>query len=90
MTETKAPAIPDGLWTEDLEEEIVILVEADDQIHILNETAAEIWRLVDGQRSLDQIQRAFADTYPDVDPQILAEDVREVLDDLGKKGLVLL
>ena len=77
-----------GLLVEDLDEEIVILVETTDQIVILNETAAEIWRLIDGARSRGAIVAAFAQIYRDVDPGQIARDVDEVLTDLVGKGLV--
>lgn len=31
--------------------------------HVVNESAAQIWELCDGQNSLDQIVSAFAATY---------------------------
>ena len=31
--------------------------------HVINETAAQIWELCDGQNSLDQIVSAFATAY---------------------------
>jgi hypothetical protein len=40
--------------------------------HVINESAAQIWDLCDGQNTLDQIVAAFATTY-----QLPAPDVRE-------------
>ena len=88
MPETNVLVIPDGLWIEDLDEEIVILMEATDQIHILNETAAEIWRLVDGEKNIEQIGRSFAAFYPEEDPEALVADAEAVLRDLMDKKLV--
>ncbi len=80
----------DDLWIEDLDEEIVILVGETDQIHVLNETAAELWRLVDGGRDRAKLVAAFSELYSDVDRGALSEDVDAVLADFAEKGLVVL
>ena len=77
-----------GLLEEDLDEEIVILQGDRDAVHVLNETAAELWRLVDGVRDHEAIVAAFAEPYPDVDRAELARDVDAVLADLAGKGLL--
>jgi hypothetical protein len=85
------PSVPrraPRLLEEDLDEEIVILQGDRDEIHVLNETAAEIWRRVDGVRDRAAIVAAFAEPYRDVDPADLARDVDGVLDDLAAKGLL--
>ena len=53
-------------------------------MRILNETAAAVWRLIDGQRTLAQIMEAigrqFSDMSADAERQVLdfAHDLREV------------
>ena len=77
-----------GLLEEDLDEEIVILQGDRDAVHVLNETAAEIWRLVDGVRDRGAIVAAFAEPYPDVDRAELARDVDAILSDFAAKELL--
>lgn len=52
----------------------------------LNETAQEILSRCDGQ-TVTEIIRALADEY-DVDPEMLAVDVRETLADLQRRKLI--
>lgn len=52
----------------------------------LNETAQEILSRCDG-RTVTEIIRALADEY-DVDPEMLAGDVRETLADLQRRKLI--
>jgi hypothetical protein len=76
-----------GILEEDLGDEVVLLAADGDAVHVLNETAAEVWRLVDGVRDAMAIAAEFARPYPDVPPEELARDVDAVLADLVAKGL---
>ena len=48
--------------------------------HVINESAAQIWELCDGQRTLDQIVSSFAGAY-----DLPAEDVRADVQDIIAK-----
>jgi pyrroloquinoline quinone biosynthesis protein D len=52
----------------------------------LNETAVQVLELCDGRRSLDDIATALSARYDGAD---VAADVRELLDALGERGLVI-
>jgi hypothetical protein len=69
-------------------DEMLITDPATGQVHFLNATAAAIWQCCDGACTLtdceDQIRGAFA---PPEDVDVCA-DIREVLVELDKKGLL--
>jgi len=46
--------------------------------HVINESAAQIWELCDGQKTLDQIISAFAASY-NVAASVVQEDVNYIL-----------
>ena len=52
----------------------------------LNPTAAEVLGLCDGERSLDDIVGALSARYEGAD---VGDDVRELVDALAEKGLVV-
>ena len=52
----------------------------------LNPTAAEVLELCDGERSLDDIASALSERYDGAD---VHDDVRELVDALAEKGLVV-
>lgn len=52
----------------------------------LNPTAAEVLELCDGQRSIEEIVGALSARYDGAD---LRDDVRELVDDMAEKGLVI-
>jgi pyrroloquinoline quinone biosynthesis protein D len=80
------PRLVDGarLQYDDVREEHLLLVP--EGAVRLNETAAQVLELCDGKRSLDDIAATLSTRYDGAD---VAEDVRELLDALGARGLVL-
>jgi coenzyme PQQ biosynthesis protein PqqD len=52
----------------------------------LNATAAQVLELCDGERSADDIAAALSERYGGAD---IAGDVRELLDGMAQKGLVV-
>jgi hypothetical protein len=55
----------------------------------LNDVGARVWQLLPpASASLDELCAHLAAQYPDVPPETIRADVRELLDDLMKQGLV--
>jgi len=52
-----------------------------ENIYTLNETAARIWELIDGERSMAEIHQQMVDEY-EVDPQQAEQDLLEILESL--------
>jgi len=82
---------PNVVYREIAEEKILVPIRkkvADmASIYVLNETGARIWDLMDGQRSLAEIRDVLVEEY-EVEPQTAADDLLEVLAQLGEAGLV--
>jgi pyrroloquinoline quinone biosynthesis protein D len=53
---------------------------------VLNETALEVLGLVDGERTLDDIAAVLSERYDGAD---VKDDVSELLDGIGERGLVV-
>lgn len=53
---------------------------------VLNETAVEVLALCDGERSLDDVAAVLSERYDGAD---VREDVSELLDGIGERGLVV-
>lgn len=53
---------------------------------VLNETALEVLDLVDGERTLDEISAVLSERYEGAD---VKDDVSELLDGIGERGLVV-
>jgi pyrroloquinoline quinone biosynthesis protein D len=80
------PRLADGarLQYDDVREEHLLLVP--EGAVRLNETAAHVLELCDGERSLEEIARALSARYSGAD---VTDDVRDLLEGLGERGLVI-
>ncbi|MGH9747011.1 MAG: PqqD family protein [Candidatus Acidiferrales bacterium] len=78
---------PKLAWRE-IDGEAVIISPDDSHVHELNETASVIWKLADGKHSADQIAAAVAAGY-DVPVEVAQADVRELIEVLEAKGLLM-
>jgi pyrroloquinoline quinone biosynthesis protein D len=80
------PRLVDGarLQYDDVREEHLLLIP--EGAVRLNETAAQVLELCDGRRSLDDIAATLSARYDDAD---VSDDVRELLEAMGQRGLVL-
>jgi pyrroloquinoline quinone biosynthesis protein D len=80
------PRLADGarLQYDDVREEHLLLVP--EGAVRLNETAAHVLELCDGERSVDDIASALSARYAGAD---VSDDVRELLGGMGERGLVV-
>jgi pyrroloquinoline quinone biosynthesis protein D len=80
------PRLADGtrLQYDDVRDEHLLLVP--EGAVRLNETAAQVLELCDGDRSLDEIAAALSERYAGAD---VAPDVRELIGGMSERGLVV-
>ena len=80
------PRLVDGarLQYDDVREEHVLLIP--EGAVRLNDTAAQVLELCDGDRSVDDIAQALSERYDGAD---VRDDVREMIDGMAARGLVV-
>lgn len=71
----------------DVDHEIVIMRLDNGEFFSLSGTAAEIWRLIDGERDRDALLETLARTYPGEDERI-STDVDDFLTALRETGFL--
>ena len=54
---------------------------------LLNSTASDVWRLVDGEHTLEEIVDLLVAVY-DADPEVIRRDVRQTIDELLSAGFL--
>jgi pyrroloquinoline quinone biosynthesis protein D len=72
---------------QDVGGEAILIDPKTDEAHVLNGSAARLWQLCDGERSIDEIAAEFGALY-ELSAADVIDDVREVVDDLVKLNLV--
>lgn len=71
----------------DVEEELSLYDPRTEVVHLLNFSAAVIWRMCDGSRRVEEISGQMADVYG-LDPAVTEGDVREVISKFLQAGLL--
>jgi PqqD family protein of HPr-rel-A system len=71
-----------------MDEETIVVDPRAREVHLLNETAARIWDLLESASSVDEIVEALADEYEGAPPEELRREVEAFLGELGGKGLL--
>jgi PqqD family protein of HPr-rel-A system len=71
-----------------MDDETIVVDPRSREVHLLNETAARIWDLLESARSVDELCAAIADEYEGASPEVLRGEIDVFLNDLGGKGLV--
>jgi len=77
-----------GLPFQRMEEEAIVVDPKTRAVHLLNETGARIWELLETARSVDELALALADEYEGAPLEALRREVEAFVSDLGGKGLV--
>jgi PqqD family protein of HPr-rel-A system len=72
-----------------MDEDAIVVDPRTREVHLLNETAARIWELLETPSSVDELAAALAEEYEGPSPEALRREVEVFLDDLGGKGLLL-
>lgn len=67
--------------------EISLFDAEQNQVVVLNSTASDVWRLSDGEHTLDQIVDLLASAYR-TDPDTIRNDVRTTIQQLVDEGFL--
>ncbi len=59
-----------------------------ENIYTLNETAARVWELMDGQRTLADVHQQIVNEF-DIDPLQAEQDLLELLENLLEEGALV-
>jgi coenzyme PQQ synthesis protein D (PqqD) len=74
-----------GVVAEEMGEELLLYRPSTHQAIHLNGTAAAVWKLCDGTRTVADVTACLEGAFPDAKPRI-ASEVRDVVDQLLRDG----
>lgn len=80
------PLAKAGIETKDIGGETLLI--CGDDIHVLNTTAALIWKLCDGQHTLADIEEAVCQEYAVPEDRDVMADIKRALEDFKSKDLL--
>jgi hypothetical protein len=87
MTTERRPRRRPGYRLEEIDNELLLFHPASTQILYCNETASLIWRLCDGERTVQEITALLIDAFPDAADSI-ARDVEATVERFTDYGAI--
>lgn len=87
MKESKVPTPRHHIIESDVDGDLCLYDPMSEKVTVLNGTASDIWRLVDGTMTKDQIVEALAASYG-VDHTQIADDVSSTITALHEADLI--
>ncbi len=76
-----------GVATTEIDGRISILNPVTDRVVMLHETASDVWRLADGQHSVEEMTRLLAASYQS-EPDRIRADVESAIEMMQGEGLL--
>jgi len=73
------------LFVQEMDEEIVLYEAGSHRAIYLNETAAVVWRLCDGRRTVEDLVEMLTENYPDARAD-LPRDIESAVETLLREG----
>lgn len=79
----------EGISSRRLGSDLMLYDETLDKVHILNETGALIWELLNGENNLSKIKNLFIRRLPGNQPDEISRDIEEATEKLLSQGLII-
>lgn len=85
----KMPKVRGDLSIQELGEEVMIYDPLNEKVHILNNTAHCIWKLCDGNFTLQEIKEEISKKFPNTSEQDILHDIASAIDNFEKNKLLM-
>ena len=74
---------------EELEDELVVMDRDSQAVVTLNPAGRLVWEAIKNRVTLDELEAAFREVFPDVGADTIRRDIQSVLDSLVTAGLAI-
>lgn len=88
VAQDRIPVVAPDILARAMDDGLVIVSPQAGKVRVLNEIGSAIWQLIDGQRSVAQIQAAMLETFA-VEPDELRQDLEAFLAELLQRKLIV-
>lgn len=79
----------DNISSRKLGSDLMLYDGDNDKVHVLNETGAIIWELLDGTNALIQIENKLKEYFKDTSKENISKDLTEIIEKLKTEGLIV-
>lgn len=84
----KGPCARRDITVQDIGDEVMLHDSVNEKIHVLNHSAYAIWKLCNGENTLEDICRQISTRYPDAGSDLIA-DIHATIEGLKEKMLLI-
>lgn len=78
----------ESISTRKLGSDLMLYDKEADKVHILNETGALVWELLDGKLNIADIEKIFIQKFPGTKHEDISADINEIIKKLLSEKLV--
>lgn len=80
----------EGISSRKLGNDLMLYDQKNDKVHVLNETGALIWELLDGKNNLLDIKNIFMKKFSGAAKEEISKDIHEIEEKLVSEGLIII
>jgi hypothetical protein len=84
----KKPQKRDDIASQELGDEVMLYDSVNEQVHVLNHTAYFIWKLCDGNNTLQDIRKKMISQFTEISDSAIINDIQSVINDFLLKKLL--
>lgn len=86
-SDQRVPRRSPSLLERDLGDAAIVMTGTGDRIHTLKGSALFVWRLIDGNRSMDELRKQLTDEY-EVSEERAEQDLGDFLETMKKESII--
>lgn len=83
------PKIKSGAVSSLMENETIVVLPEKGQVKVLNDVASQVWKMLDGSNSIQQIVKQISDDY-EIAEESIRDDVLEFVNALLEREMITL
>lgn len=88
INKTMKPKVKNNITLQDLGHEAILYDSERENVHVLNHTAQIIWKLCNGENSIEDIQNHFLKEFSDINKNDLINDIQKTINEFKEKQLL--
>ncbi len=88
IDEHNRPMVRSDITVQVIGEEVMLYDSVGEKIHVLNHSAYAIWKLCNGENTLEDMRKTLSALYPDASSEV-ADDIQASIDGFRQKMLLV-
>jgi hypothetical protein len=83
------PKVKNNITVQDLGDEVILYDSERENVHVLNHTAQIIWKLCNGNNSIEDIENHLLKEFSSINKNDLIDDIHKTINNFNEKKLLV-